>query len=163
MTPPLDGFPLFSQPSGNPQTSGDQLFFDFDARADLLDIVHDDGTKDDYWEKKVPFTFESNSAVVTFSPNDTSYAIDGTVTDPDGRETPLGHAGNRAFAVITKPSAIDVSFTFDIRHVAPRTTDPQADPGDPSINPLLRTQAVLTIKETPADPDVNPGDATTGG
>lgn len=160
MTPPLDGSPAFSQPSVNPQVSGDKLFFNLDARADLLDMVHDDGSKDDYWEKTVPFAFTSSTALVTFSPNGTGYAIDGTVTGPDGTEVPLTYVGDRAFAVIPKPAEVDVSYTFDIRHVAPRTSTPQ---GDPSINPLLRTQAVLTIVENQPDPDVDPGDATTGG
>ena len=160
MTPPPDGSPSPAQPSATPQASGDQLFFDLDARADLLDIVYDDGSREDYWEQKFPFAFSSDSAVVTFSPNDSSYAIDGTVTGPDRIEVPLSYVGNRAFAVIDNPNVVGVEFTFDIRHVEPRIPDPQGGDGDQTINPLLRTQAVLTIKDPPPDPNEDPVDET---
>lgn len=144
--------------SSNP-TTGDELDFIVDAEHSVLDQILPSGGRIDRWDGTLHFKFsdQQSSVRLSFGPAGSSYALEGTCTQPNGTKIPLTHQGNHAVASIPS-SAAGASFTFDLNHAEPRTSSSGhgSGGGDNSGLRVLRAKLVFTTEEATPDPDALP-------
>ncbi|MCH9679872.1 MAG: hypothetical protein K0V04_00435 [Deltaproteobacteria bacterium] len=139
------------------QTSGNALTFRVDANASVLELVLDDGSRVDLWDRGLVFVFapQQQTVALTFCPVGSSYAIAGTRTNANTSQSTLAHSGNDAVDAVTRPAAGTTNtMSYDCHHVAPRSN---ATPGQEAVFKLVKSKLVFTTAESSADPDVAPG------
>lgn len=153
----LDALSMQQSTNSNP-ASGDELDFVVNVDHSVLDQILPNGNHVDLWDGTLVFVFGSQQSTVklTFGPSNSSYAIEGTYTDPNGAKVQLTPSGNAAVATLPSSSA-GSSFTFELGHIGGSSAAPSGGgQGGPSSLRVLKARMVFTVDQPDPDPDALP-------